>query len=251
MPLVGSRIYGLAAVLLGAVILAWRDFVATWQPLPAALPQPTVLAYLAGAIFVAAGLALVMRRWERLAALAVAALSLVFAAGWAGRIAGAPQVFAMWLGLAEQLAVVLGGIAVIAAGRGRAGPTAHGVRVLFGLCLLAFGTAHLLYARETAAMVPAWLPPGTRFWALATGVADIAAGLALLVGPLALVAARLATLMFLGFGALVWLPMLVAMPTDQTTWAGNAINLAIAAGAWTVADLIARAPPPVWWRRRG
>jgi hypothetical protein len=97
-------------------------------------------------------------------------------------------------------------------------------------------------------MVPAWLPPGTRFWAIATGVADLAAGLALLTGPLALVAARMATLMFLGFGALVWLPMLLAMPTDQTTWAGNAINLAIAAGAWAMADLIARAPPPKWWR---
>lgn len=248
MPMIGSRVYGFAAMLLGAVILAWHDFTATWQPVPDALPQRALFAYVAGAIFLVAGIALVLRRRERPAALAVAALSLVFAAGWVGRVAASPHVFATWLGLAEQMAVILGGVAIAAAKRG---PAAHGVRVLFGLCLLAFGTAHLLYVEETAAMVPAWLPPGTRFWATATGVADIAAGLALLAGPLALVAARLAALMFLGFGALVWLPMLVAMPTDQTTWAGTVITLAIAAAAWTVADLIARAPPPAWWRGRG
>lgn len=248
MPIVGSRIYGLAAALVGGVILVWQDFTSTWQPIPGSFPDRALFAYAAGGLFVVAGVSLVLRRWERLAALVTAVLTLVFAAGWTGRIAGQPHVFGTWLGLAEQMAVVLGGLAVFAAALGRAGPMAQGLRVLFGICLLAFGTAHLLYVTETAAMVPAWLPPGTRFWAIATGVADLAAGLALLAGPFALVAARLATLMFVGFGALVWLPMLMAMPTDQTTWAGNAINLAIAAAAWAMADLIARAPPPAWWR---
>ena len=247
--MMGSRVYGLAAVLLGAVVLAWHEFSSTWQPVPDTLPQRALFAYAAGAVFVAAGLALVARRWERPAALAVAALSLVFAAGWANRIAGQPTLFATWLGLAEQMAVVLGGLAIVISRGGRSGPAAHGLRVLFGLCLLAFGTAHLLYVKETAAFVPAWIPPGQRFWALATGVADIAAGIALLAGPLALLAARLATAMFLGFGLLIWLPRLIAAPTDQMTWFGNAVNLAIAGGAWAVADMIARAPPPAWWRR--
>ena len=247
--MLGSRVYGLAAVLLGAVVLAWGDFSSTWQPVPDALPQRALFAYVAGAMLAAAGIALLARRWERPAALAVAALALVFAAGWVGRIVGQPALFAMWLGLAEQLAVVLGGLAVVASRDGRTGPMGHAVRVGFGLCLLAFGTAHLLYVKETAAMVPAWLPPGQRFWALLTGVADLAAGLALLAGPLALLAARLATAMFVGFGLLVWLPLLIAAPGEPTNWFGNAINLAIAAGAWAVADLIARAPPPAWWRR--
>ena len=139
--MMGSRVYGLAAVLLGAVVLVWHEFSSTWQPVPDTLPQRALFAYAAGAVFVAAGLALVARRWERPAALAVAALSLVFAAGWANRIAGQPTLFATWLGLAEQMAVVLGGLAIVISRGGRAGPAAHGLRVLFGLCLLAFGTA--------------------------------------------------------------------------------------------------------------
>ncbi len=247
--MVGSRVYGLAALLLGGVMLSWGDFSGTWQPVHDGLPQRTLLALAAGAILAAAGLALLLRRWERPAALAIAALVLVFVAGWAGRIAGQPTLFAVWLGLAEQTSIALGGLAVAVSRSGRAGPAAHALRVLFGLCLLAFGTAHLLYVQETADFVPAWIPPGQRFWALATGVADIAAGLALLAGPLALLAARLASAMFIGFGLLVWLPRLIAAPAEQMNWFGAAVTVAIAAAAWTVADLIARAPPPAWWRR--
>lgn len=246
--MVGSRVYGIAAVLLGAVIIAWHEFAAIWQPVPDTLPERALFAYAAGAIFVVAGIALVLRRWEQPAALAVVALSLVFAAGWGRRIAGAPDQLAMWLGLAEQVSVVLGGLAVVAARRGRPA-LAHGVRMLFALCLLAFGAAHLVYVKETAAMVPAWLPPEQRFWALATGVADVAAGLALLAGPLALLAARLAAAMFVGFGLLVWLPQLFGPNAGHTEWSGTAVTLAIAAAARAVADLVAQVPPPAWWRR--
>lgn len=242
----GSRIYGLAALLLGAVMLAAGDFSGTWQPVPDTLPQRALFAYAAGALFIATGLALVLRRWERPSALAIAAVSLVFAAGWGGRIAAQPTLFAVWLGLAEQLAVVLGGLAIVVS---RGGPAAQALRVGFGLCLLAFGAAHLIYLKETAEMVPAWLPPGERAWALATGVADIAAGIAVLTGPLALLATRLAAAMFAGFGVLVWLPLVAAAPGEPMNWFGTAVTLTIAAGTWALADLIARTPPPAWWRR--
>ena len=48
----GSRIYGLAALLLGAVMFAMGDFSETWQPVPEALPQRALLARAAGAILV-------------------------------------------------------------------------------------------------------------------------------------------------------------------------------------------------------
>jgi len=247
--MIGDRVLGLAALALGGVILAWRQFSPVWQPVPEILPQPAWLAPVAGAVLVVAGAALLLRRWQFPAAIAVAALSLLFAAGWAFRVAAEPTTFGTWLGLAEQVAVVLGALAVIAAQGSRGGPLAHALRALFGVCLLAFGAAHLVYVQETADFVPGWIPPGPRFWALATGVADIAAGLALLAGPLALLAARLATVMFVGFGLLVWLPRVIAEPGEAMNGFGNAVNLAIVAGAWAVADLIARTPPPAWWHR--
>jgi hypothetical protein len=45
--------------------------------------------------------------------------------------------------------------------------------------------------------------------------------------------------MLIGFGALVWAPLLFRAPHKQIVWAGNAINLAFIGAAWVVADSIA------------
>lgn len=247
----GSRTYGLAAMLLGAIMLCWQEFAQIWQPVPDELPEAvrTACVYGVGAILLASGAALLAKRLEVPAALAVAAISLVFTLGWVRRIGYFPHLLGMWLSPGEQLSVVLGGLAVVAARRPRATRFAHGLRLAFGLCLVAFGTIHFLSVAETAAMVPAWLPPGQRFWALATGAAAIAAGLALLAGPFALLAARLATAMLFGFAALVWVPRIIALPAEHVTWSGMAMTVAVAAAAWAMADLVAQVPPPAWWRR--
>jgi hypothetical protein len=43
-----------------------------------------------------------------------------------------------------------------------------------------------------------------------------------------------------GYNPRTWAPALIAHPRDHMTWSGNAINLAIAAAAWVVADWLAR-----------
>jgi hypothetical protein len=53
-----------------------------------------------------------------------------------------------------------------------------------------------------------------------------------------LLAARLLTVMIIGFGLLVWLPAPISDPHKLINWAGNAQTLAIAAAAWIVADLL-------------
>ncbi len=116
--------------------------------------------------------------------------------------------------------------------------TARIGRVLFGMCVVTFGLAHFLALSETASMVPAWLPPGQRFWAMATATAHLLAGIAIVSGILASLAARLLTAMIFGFGALVWAPSLWAHPGEHMVWAGNAINLALMGAAWVVADSI-------------
>ena len=54
-------------------------------------------------------------------------------------------------------------------------------RVLLGAVLLLAGTGHLTFARqEFVAQVPAWVPLGTDFVVLASGVVEIALGFSLL-----------------------------------------------------------------------
>jgi uncharacterized membrane protein YphA (DoxX/SURF4 family) len=250
MPMIhiGNRIYGAAAIALGLVGLAWGDFAAVWQPVPPETPGYTALAYATAVLLCGAGAALQWRRTSAAGALLLALFSTIFAILWARRIIGHPEIFAVWSGTAEQLALAVGGLAVYVSQRPGdelfAVRFAKACRLVFGLSLVAFGAAHFLYVTETAAMVPAWLPPGQRVWALATGAAHLLAGLALLSGIRALLAARLLTAMFVGFGLLVWLPQLFSAPHEHMAWAGNAINFALIGAAWAVADMIARFDTP-------
>ena len=113
-------------------------------------------------------------------------------------------------------------------------------RIAFGVCALLFGGAHFVYIDFTVPWVPKYLPPSQAFWAYATGVAHIAAGVAILTGVQARLAAILLTVMFASFTPLVHLPMLMADSSSRVNWSENALNIALVGAAWVVADSLAR-----------
>jgi uncharacterized membrane protein YphA (DoxX/SURF4 family) len=240
----GVRVYGLGAIALGLVGLKFGDFALQWQPAPASVPYRTELAYGVGAALVLAGLLL---NWRRTAGFAAAALAILFALDvgllHGPLVAAQPTSVAVWNGVAEQLALFAGALAAFSSAAKFDPELAHRLmgigRVAFGLCLLTFGVAHFSYLSFTASMVPKWLPPGQTFWAAATGVAHLLAGVAVLTGAGAHLASRLVTLMFIGFGALVHAPSVLADPSSHLNWVSNAMNLALVGAAWTIADAIA------------
>ncbi|EQD44645.1 DoxX family protein, partial [mine drainage metagenome] len=122
-------------------------------------------------------------------------------------------VFEVYSNAAEQLAIAAGGLIVFAAmARIDAAWSVYLSRLgqlAFGVCALLFGGAHFFYMNLTAPLVPAWLPPSREFWAVATGMGQIAAGVAFLTGVQARLAAILLTSMYVSFALLVWVPMLL------------------------------------------
>ena len=227
---------------LGLIGLVWGDFATVWQPVQPTVPHRTLLAYLFGAALLAGGTAIQWRRSARVGLAVVAGMHMIAALAWLPRIIHYPQLFGVWSGFAEQFCLVTAAAIAYAALTRDGPPSATRVaevsRVLFGICAVMFGIVHFTALPQTANMVPSWLPPNQRFWAILTGLAHVMAGLAILSGVQAALASRLFTAMLLTFGALVWLPSLIASPTKHMVWAGNAINLAIAGAAWMVADWI-------------
>jgi uncharacterized membrane protein YphA (DoxX/SURF4 family) len=236
----GWRVYGLGVMALGLVSLAWGDF-DPGQPVPKNFPDRTALAYAAAVFMFVAGAAI---EWRRTAAWGAAALTgyyaLVVVILMNGRLVLAHYAeFGSYSGAAEQLAIAAAGLIVYAASAKidatRARLTRLG-QLAFGVCALLFGGAHFFYMNLTAPLVPKWLPPTQEFWAYATGVGHIAAGLAILTGVQARLAAILLTAMYASFTLLVHAPMLLADPSSRVNWSENALNLALIGAAWVVAD---------------
>ena len=242
----GWRVYGLGVMALAMVCLAWADF-DPGQPVPKDFPARTVLAYAAAAFMLVAGAAVA---WRRTAAWGAGALTgyyaLIVVILMNGRVALAHYAeFGTYSGVAEQLAIAAAGLIVYATNaRINAALAARLTRLgqlAFGVCALLFGGAHFFYLSLTAPLVPKWLPPAQVFWAYATGVGFIAAGVAILTGVQARLAAILLTAMLASFTVLVHVPMLLANPSSHWIWSENALNLAVIGASWVVADSLARA----------
>ena len=243
---IGARVYGLAAVALGLTGLIYGSFAAMELPVPPQLPGYQILAWAAAGWLILAGLAVNLRRTAAVGGLALAAFFAV--ALLALHVPAAvrhPLIWVSYEGVAEVSVMVLGGILAftLASGTGeaRAARIVRSARPVFGLCLIVFGISEFVYAVFTASLVPAWLPPSPLFWTYLTGAAQIAAGLAILSGVQARLAAILLTAMYLVFGLIVHLPRVIADPSEVGAWAENGVNLVLAGAAWVLVDALGRA----------
>lgn len=235
----GRHVYGLVAVALGVLGWVTRDFAAVWQPIEnligGADRKPIAIGY--AAALLGAGVAAMWRTTARAALVVLAGLHLLSMLGWIPRIVAYPLAVGTWNGFFELFSLVVAGVIAYSA-LSRAPWTTRTVRIarrLFAICLISFGASHLLALDETARMVPKWIPLGQQVWAAATGVFYLLAAGAILLKIQAWLAARLVSVMMLGFAVLAWGPLLLRNPV-HFTWAGTIITVALASAAWIVAD---------------
>jgi uncharacterized membrane protein len=248
----GHAVFAASLIWIGAWGLINGDFGAIWQGVPKALPAREGLAYVCAVVSLGCGAGLLFAR----TAAPAARLLLVFLLLWlllfkARNIVLAPAAIVSWEDAAETVAIVAGAwtlYAVLASDQDRrwlgfatADAGLSLARTLYGLAMIVFGLAHFAYLKATASLVPGWLPSHTA-WAYATGGAYIAAGVAIVTGVLARLAASLSALQMGLFTLLVWVPVLVAGSKDPSDWSEAVISATLTAAGWVVADSYRRAP---------
>lgn len=244
---VGQVLFALSMVWLGVLGFQSGKFSQIWQPAPKWVPAQTVLAYLCAFISVASGTGLLLRR--RTAAIAA---RVIFAAFLVWLVVmrlpnlfyEKPVVLVAWS--CGATAVMLAGawllyVRLTGEGDGQrlglfAGPAGvRTARVLFGLSLIPFGLAHLMYLDATAPLIPNWLPWHTAL-ANVTGATFIAAGLAIVVGVMPGIAAALATLQIGLFSVIVWVPRVISGNLTEFQRGEVVSTWVLMAGAWVVAE---------------
>jgi uncharacterized membrane protein len=232
---------------LGILALVFGDFAMVWQPVPAWVPWRGGFAYVSGLLMIVGGVGLVFDRTATRSARILFPYLLLWTLLKVPAVVQAPLVEGNWVGLGELTVLFAGGWVLAAGSRGtREGPRstyaggARGIRLaqlLFAVSLPAIGLSHIVYVKQTAELVPAWLPWHTG-WAYLTGAAHIAAGFGVLFMVYPRVAATTEAGMLSIFTLLVWIPEVWAAPTSRLPWTEFAISWAITAGAWVVASAI-------------
>lgn len=237
----GHAVFAATMIVLGVLGPIKSEYAVLWEPLPQRLPA---LTYVCAFVSLVCGIGLLWRRTAVVAArvlltyfllwLLLVRLPDIFLAPtvdywWAAcktAVMGAAA-WVLYVWFADDWDRRWLGFAVGTRGL-------HIARVLYGLALVPFGVAHFVYLKHTAVLVPRWLPAHVA-WAYFTGGTFIAAGVAVLMGVYARLAAALSALQIGMFTLLVWVPVVAGGSKDAFQWSETIVSAALTAGAWVIA----------------
>lgn len=245
MGITGRLTFAAAVAGLGIISLSTGHFAAVWQPVPGTLPARTALAYANGALMAALGAALLLRRARAFAALAVSAYLIVWLVLLRVPIvAAAPGIADHWAGIGENATLIVGGLLTLALAPAARTDFQRSItarravrlgRIIFALALMLMSLNNLAYLQANADFPPAWIAHWLG-WGYLVGLAYIAAGLAVLFGLAARLAAIMTAWMMSALTVLCWGSFVLQAPANRTNWTGLMISSALTGAAWLVAS---------------
>jgi uncharacterized membrane protein len=256
---IGVYLYGVAAIAYGITDLIWGEFDPSDQPLQAwgdHIPGARIFAYIAAIWLILAGAGLLWRSSRRLAAASLTILYGIFILFPLPRFYWGPHIkghhaYVYFSVLGDVCQEIILFIAAVMVWKSLSGPdslsprAARLLRWIFGLCSVDFGLAHLTAVGSIVRMIPKWMPLGSTFWAVFTGIAFVLAGVAIISGVRDVLAAWLLGLMLLVFSTLALVPLILRFPHAHGAWGANAYNLTAIGATWIVAEWLATRQHPV------
>jgi uncharacterized membrane protein len=242
---VSRTVFAATMIALGILGLIKGDFTVVWAPVPAGVPARAALAYLCALISVVSGVGLLLRRTAPAAARLLLGYLLIWLLVFrVTGLSGSLNVDVYWAACSTAVVVAAAWVLYTWSAtdwdKQRLGFATgeKGLRIaraLYGLAMIPFGWAHFAYLQHTAELVPGWLPAHVA-WASITGGAFIAAGVAMLVGVFAPLAAALSATQMGMFLLLVWIPAAATRSLTAFQWGETVITWVLTAAAWVVAD---------------
>lgn len=227
----GRYCLGATVAASGLMQVITAAFVRLVPKLPEWVPVQPGLAIATGMLLILIGGAILTGYKIRVAAIGLAALLLgSFIFQRIPEIVANPGAGFMWTNPAKVLAL-FGGTLLVAGGTGRVVMLAAG---LLGVFLLICGAQHFTYAGFVDTLVPAWIPPGPRFWTYFSAVALLAGGLGVVIPPTRKLAGILSGVMIFLWVLMLHIPLALKMH-NAFELAGTLEALALAGVCWLVA----------------
>jgi uncharacterized membrane protein len=214
---------------------------------PSWMPLHIFWVYLVGTAVIAASLSIILDKHVRLAATLFGCMLLLFVA-----LIHIPNLVAthsarlFWVICLRDIAFSGGAFALAATHVKRTPPKLLTLcRFLVGIPAIVIGVDHFLYPKfnpgiPMEAATPAWIPLHL-FWTYLAGAALITCGASILVNKKARMAATSLTIVVLLIGAFVYIPIIVANPSDIDSGLGNLVDIfALSGTALILADAITK-----------
>lgn len=243
---VGHALFAITMIALGIVGMIKSAYVSIWTGVPKTLPGREMLPYLCAFISLTTGIGLL---WQRTAAIASRVLLISFVV-WmllfrVSHLFFAPNALVYWWACGESAVMVAAALVLYVWFAG----DQHGkrfkftvgdkglriARIIYGMGMIPFGVAHFIYLKFTYPLVPNWLPWHV-FWAYFTGCTFIAAGVAMISGIFARLAAALSGWQMGLFTVLVWIPILFAGRASDFQKGEFVSSCMLTVAAWVVAE---------------
>ena len=238
----GRIFIAIALVVFGVQHFMYGVFVAGL--VPAWMPGRLFWAYFVGAAFFAAAAGILYQRLARPAATLLGVMFFLFVVLLhIPRIAAHPSDGNEWTSGFVALAMC-GGAWVLArnsplAGRETSAPFLKLGRYFFAVAFVAFGIQHFVYARFAAGLGPPWFL-GRPLWAYLTGAVFIAAGITIILGKMARLAATLLGTLISLFFLLLYVPRITAQLHNPGPWTSGFEVLALCGSAMVLANTLPR-----------
>ena len=190
---------------------------------------------------IAGGIGMLYPRTGRLASIVLCVVYLCFSLACVPDIIAAANIYDKYGGsFFLFFSLLCGAIALYAATEAdaaRAVVFSRLARLGLGVSAISFTLGQALLLRETARLVPKWIPPNQMFWAILTTIAFALAAIAILMNRRARLAMLMMTLMLALFGVLVWVPHVIAHPQAHFNWSECVLTFLTTGSAWMVANL--------------
>lgn len=245
----GRVLFGIPFVGFGVQYFIYGRFAGGLPPAPSWTPGAPATAYVLGALLIAAGATIAasatIRGDAKVRLVATLLGTLLFVCVLAMFIATPSAV--LHDGTARTRALeplALAGAAWVLAGSLSAPPSVQSWvasdkiattgRFIFGASMVVFGIQHFMYGQFVATLVPSWLP-GHIFWTYFFGVALIAAGISIVTGIQARLAAILLGVMFLLWVVVLHAPRVAASPHNGDEWSSLFVAIAMCGSCLIIA----------------
>ena len=218
LPVFGRCCYAIALIAFGLRQIVSLSFVRLVPGVPSWMPWPVAWAGSTGIILAGVGWAILVGRRAQLAAmLAGIFFLLLFVFLYVPQIIGNPLAGFVWTNPCKTLAL-LGAALWLAEHRiDSAGVSFAEIRlthrlrplgwIFLSVFLVVCGVQHFVYAGFVDTLVPAWIPPGPRFWTCFSGIALVVGGLGLALPKTARLAAMLVGIMIFLWVILLHIPL--------------------------------------------